>query len=534
MLLLLAWWATLLIAALPLGATLTRLCRHGLAREDRFVVQSFLGLAALSAILLALSFFTAISPPVALIALAASAALWIPPSVREEFQFPAGSRWSLVGIMAASAWNASGPVMLYDTGLYHYPLTRWLAEAGTIPGMALLHFRLGFTSSWLATAAATDWGPWRGYTSGVTGGLLMAILVFQFTVSLRRLSGGEVSASDRFLIASCPLFFLFMIVQRQQASPSPNLPIAAGVLITGWLLAHSVRERNLAVIAAGLTIPLKLQAAPALAIALAARFASGKGWWKLLAAAAVLSSPLPIANFISTGCPFFPATIACIESPSSMGFGSVRYFMRDTLYWARYYGHWNYDATFFSLDWIPRWLGNPWNWVFAGVCIIGIWGAWKTRHQFPWSGAIGLAGSAYVMISAPDLRFAIGYVSLLLGLIGAAYSNWTRLISWVPARSWAAAAISFLLLDAVGHEAAYYYILHAKNAAFQWERVLIASPIPSGLPFTQNELNGVHYRTSKAQQCWGIERPCVPPDSGLEPTLHFCDPIVGERAGYCK
>jgi hypothetical protein len=48
---------------------------------------------------------------------------------------------------------SQGILLDRDAGLYHLPLIRWIAEAGSVPGLANLHGRFGFNSTWLTSAA---------------------------------------------------------------------------------------------------------------------------------------------------------------------------------------------------------------------------------------------------------------------------------------------------------------------------------------------------------------------------------------------
>ena len=59
----------------------------------------------------------------------------------------------------AAAALASDPVTLYDSLVYHVGIIRWLREHGVVPGIALIHIRLGHMSTWFTLAAAFDAGP---------------------------------------------------------------------------------------------------------------------------------------------------------------------------------------------------------------------------------------------------------------------------------------------------------------------------------------------------------------------------------------
>lgn len=47
----------------------------------------------------------------------------------------------------------AGPVIMDDTGSYHIQMVKWIQEYGSVPGIANLHLRFGFNSSWFVSIA---------------------------------------------------------------------------------------------------------------------------------------------------------------------------------------------------------------------------------------------------------------------------------------------------------------------------------------------------------------------------------------------
>src|SRR5688500_16524798 len=81
--------------------------------------------------------------------------LLVLPQTRERLRMPAwGWAW-LVGT-AAVAYLAAGPPLVYDTGFYHAQAVRWINEYPAVPGLANLHGRLAFNSSWFVWGALWD------------------------------------------------------------------------------------------------------------------------------------------------------------------------------------------------------------------------------------------------------------------------------------------------------------------------------------------------------------------------------------------
>src|SRR3954465_6957108 len=174
MLLHLFCWAVVGVPCILLGIFVQQLSRPAPTAPgaDRVIVALYLGLVLLSTGLLALSLLVPLSPIVlAIISLCILARTLSHEGTLKECAplFSLMDRRILAGLaalVAIAAFSAADPVKVYDTGAYHYPLTRWLATTGTVPGLALLYGNFGYTSSWFALTAALDHGAFRGRLAG--------------------------------------------------------------------------------------------------------------------------------------------------------------------------------------------------------------------------------------------------------------------------------------------------------------------------------------------------------------------------------
>jgi hypothetical protein len=66
-----------------------------------------------------------------------------------------------------------------DTAIYHLNAVRWMNEYPAVPGLAHLHDRLGFNSSYLLYAAIVNNGPLEGRTAWVMPGFLVLVATAQ-------------------------------------------------------------------------------------------------------------------------------------------------------------------------------------------------------------------------------------------------------------------------------------------------------------------------------------------------------------------
>jgi len=85
-----------------------------------------------------------------------------------------GSIYFLIIILNA------GPIMMDDTGSYHIQMIKWIEEYGTVPGIANLHERYGFNSSWFTSIAAFNFFPHKMQSFIALNGLLSIWFCYYF------------------------------------------------------------------------------------------------------------------------------------------------------------------------------------------------------------------------------------------------------------------------------------------------------------------------------------------------------------------
>lgn len=74
----------------------------------------------------------------------------------------------------------AGPFMMDDTDSYHIQAVKWIQEYGSVPGIANLHLRFGFNSSWFVSIALFNF-PIHGLnTYGALNGLLSIWICYYF------------------------------------------------------------------------------------------------------------------------------------------------------------------------------------------------------------------------------------------------------------------------------------------------------------------------------------------------------------------
>lgn len=123
----------------------------------------------------------------------------------------------LIIITACAVWflilmlNA-GPTMMDDTESYHIQMVKWINEYGTVPGLANLHERFGFNSSWFSSISlfSQDQAHSNFYTS------LNGVLSFWFSIYVLSLAGAslkkESNQEETKLVVSYFLIFIIALI----------------------------------------------------------------------------------------------------------------------------------------------------------------------------------------------------------------------------------------------------------------------------------------------------------------------------------
>ena len=322
---------------------------------DRFILGAWMGIVIVTLTLLAVSLFAPLRPPLTLtVGVALSGLAWAAltrlhdgvPGRRAILEVPT-PRWAIavgIAIIAAGAASlASDPVTLYDSLVYHVGLIRWLREHGVVPGVALVHNRLGHISAWFTLGAVFDGGAVAGRTANVPLGIALVLAATQAAIGGARVAAGRATGADWFLaLASAAL--IWAAVVHNAATPSPNVAANALIVVVAWSMLVVPRAGQPArvsgwrrwlgprlipfVLATG-ACAMKLFALPAAIVAAVfyvfaraddrgARNAATRAA-VCVALGGVLLAPFIAANLVASGCPLFPAPIGCLTTSWSVG-----------------------------------------------------------------------------------------------------------------------------------------------------------------------------------------------------------------------
>jgi hypothetical protein len=589
-------WILLTASAAIVGSAILAILKGPIFHHfgDRVITAIWLGLLIFATTLLGLSIILPVTPGISFGLVAALTAmagcsksgrnlLGTSPSCLTN-SFVAG----ICIFAATAALNSTRLVQLVDTGLYHYQLVRWLSEYGTVLGLALIHSRLGFSSSWFALAAPFDFGPFQGRISGLLDGLVIFLALLHFTLAVSRILQRRADRADWFLAGGYPLIFLVCFSWAFEVSLSPDVPGWILTLIIGWLMlfagrpglgrdpkARSDHSCILPLILAFGAMSIKLSAAPTVIVAGLFFWFNSVGKWNtrlvIGAIASFVAVPLFAANIASSGCPLYPSSPMCLDLQWGIGKGAVKLIAGQIGDFARWGGPIPSGATAWS--WVPTWISQMDKLVLlplCAVCLVGFGAVrgWRRDRAFLWVLALSLTGMALVFTTAPNPRFALGYLTicpaLFVAVIGPELRDKIRchfMSRYKPTRLISLASLligvsGLMALQAgvselrIRRKIDEFRSLQTPLESGSWNRLLLPPALPQssgdlmvvksrqvdgigGLQLIDERSNGIEYhRPLAGEQCWAVALPCLP--ASLEGDVHLRRPDHGLRFGFIR
>ena len=566
---------------------------------DRFVIAIWLGSLTFGIALQFISFFSPLSPTIGLaVFLSGSLAPLILGGVRAEL-FRVKSEISGKALMIGAALISgiaayiSQPPPNYDTGLYHLQSVLWLARHGAVPGVALIHDRLGYTSSWFALAAPFHHGQLEQRSFAILGGFVVAIQVIHLVITVYRVVVKGTRVEDWFMMIATLLIAPVLFGWPLAVSSSPDLPVIALTILVAWAMVMIVgKEATTAapsksnvrlvplVLAAG-AVTLKLNALPLLAISLIFIIFGGGPLLKRLfvgvSVSAAMVAPQLISGVITSGCPGYPAPI-CFDLPWSVGIDGAKQAYADVLSFAR----WNdYFVDADAPGWLWHWLSYNYNQgvalfllysVISAAVILYSRGKGKLYGD-GWVISLAGLGATWVLYNAPNPRFLIGYTLLTPALIASGapsifspavfiaqlipetdlkirFARFLTLIASIIAyaiilrfrhKAWALkASFAFLVFSA---------LLPAKVVLFSLSDNLIikrnysslllppTAPVLATDDLIRHKVNDIDYVTPKTgrpneRQCWAADLPCT--TQLTHENIKLRNPALGLRGGFVR
>ncbi|MGB3515013.1 MAG: hypothetical protein WBA43_01055 [Elainellaceae cyanobacterium] len=577
MLYFLVMWVLLLLLCVPIGLGLAHRAgvhlslvpddAHSANRlmcpfQPEAVLITWLGVLGIAIALFSMSLWVPLSPLVGLAVGGGLAAIALrQASVRHDLQtlrqaigWRQGLGMGALALLAAAA--TVQPVTWIDTGLYHYGTIRWLGDYGTVVGVALIHDRFGFASSWFALAAPFNPVILDGRGTAIANGFLLWLLLLQGWAALTRIVSSKATIPDWFGASSLglliALFFGSSLMMEIVVSPSPDIPIILlAILLSSFLLIsdeqNPMTADGLAFVILGLgavAVTVKLSGLPLLAIG--GLFFVGRYYQKPrsllvgLGLVTIILLPMTIFGWLTSGCPLYPSSVMCLDLPWSLPQDAGEEARAQIHGWQLWFG-----SPPEGTPWLP-WVFREWislgitNKLLVGLGLLSTIATMLLLHRWwrspyravirgpIWVSALGLLGSAFTLILSPLIRFGLGYLILIPAMAIAWLGH-----AWIEPR-WQRLPRPGLQLGkqwpwiSVGLVAA----IAAVTTVRGYPNLLLPPLLPSARVTTaqMQDISYVHPIDVGVDLCWDAPNPCALGPLELEVRLR--QPNRGLAGGF--
>jgi hypothetical protein len=347
------------------------------------------------------------------------------------------TRWRslifLLPCLAFASLNALTNGFCYDTLLYHLAAIRWVADFGSVPGLANLHGRLGFNTA-LHPLAALFGSPF-----GIAVGREFVNPVIVVSAGAALLQNVRLNSKEFFLpdsVYACLLFplVLGLLFCDCLSSPQPDVSSAGIALLVAGYLRGVVQEgagdkQEAAyfgcLLASSLVVSFKLSCA-VLALAAAGlatmilfrRRSRATVIWAGLIICVVFSVPWLCRGYITSGYPLFPSELGRIHFDWMVPHEAALSERNWVLSWARAPDH-DWRSVLVNRDWIRPWVATTiadpivlktFILLGGGLVLIALSRPWRYRKDsfLAWCGLISpiILSLLFWFFTAPNPRFA--------------------------------------------------------------------------------------------------------------------------------
>jgi len=224
----------------------------------------------------------------------------------------------LVGCLILTLIQAVQEPTNSDTGIYHAQTIHWIESYPVVPGLANLHERLGYNSSWLMLNAVFSFSFLGIQSFHLVSGFLFFAMILSFYQGIHNLLAKKFLLSNflRLGFFMATFFFLF----DQVSSPGTDAP---ATLFLWFILAESVsllenepklldsKEPVILSLICVFSLTIKLSTAPILLLPLFWMIfkllkKNYQSIGRFVIFSFVIMIPYVVRNFIQTGYPVFP------------------------------------------------------------------------------------------------------------------------------------------------------------------------------------------------------------------------------------
>lgn len=544
-------WLLLGTVCLCLGTAVLNLLKlDGIqATSDRFFIAQWIGLIITADIFLFTSLFTPLIPIVTgSIALIIVILSLIFKTNRQELsqliqQLSPKQIFSIFCLILFTAIFNPRDILWYDTGLYHYQVTQWLAKTGAVDGLAQVHSRFGFTSSWFALSAVFDHGLLETRIGSLVNGFVALLTIGQILEKFQRIIFSKRNDYINYFI-----LFAYSVISitsfykslNLSLSLSPDFPVIVLTVFIGWLLLVSSEvaidvSLILVILSAG-AIAIKLSAIPLLVISFIYVLIRRQNLVRKLIIGSSLTLLLILPSILYavkvSGCPLFPSGFMCLDLPWAYNSESANQISQVIRDWARWTGPTPVGAN--QWNWLPMWIEREMQ-ATIQILLSLITFLLLIRYKHQVAGHIfifllGAIGITFMMVQAPVWRFGLGYltvipalgIALLLSKVHHKILDYSKRLKLVS--RYLANPVVWIILLVI-------WIMIFRERAINW---IVPPSLKQPEILLTKEIDGIKYTmpTKGDDRCWSAPIPCTPED--LENRVKLLRPELGIAGGFAK
>lgn len=153
-----------------------------------------------------------------------------------------------LGIAAWVAGRSMNAPILYDSGLYHFNVIRWINTYSIVPGLGNLHGRLAFNQSFFTYVAALNFYPYFGHGRSLANSFLFLLVIATLAPSILSLIRQPSLlfkehpfryATDLFIL---PILVYLALSAHGLACPAVDLTSTLLQLVIFTVFVHGVAE----------------------------------------------------------------------------------------------------------------------------------------------------------------------------------------------------------------------------------------------------------------------------------------------------
>jgi len=440
-------WSLLTMILYACGSTFLDLTKSVCFKRfgDRFIVSVWLGVIILSNIILAISIFTPLS---LLILIAVCIGLILLSALLSQRNIIAflkrylslGLALGLTALLVSISYVTTQVVTWYDTGIYHMGMIKWLSQCGAVPGLALIFYGLGYTSSWFALTASFNSWVLESRAGTIIGGFVLLMAILHLWICLVRVIKNRSEIEDWFVIISSLLALVVIARFEIYISPSQDLPVIILTVVTAWtIIIISRRRRQLSenedkprghdevitlILSAG-AVSIKLSAIPILLVSglfyLFTEKICIKKVFSFPAIVLLVLLPFFIVQIITSGSLLYPSSLVGFDLPWSIGEEKIKLVTDQILKAAQWSTFTPGNASYGG--WLLQWVKSE---KYQAVLIlitcfiifISINKLKKYNLEWvKWVFPMGLIGLLYTMLIGPTWRYNLGYIAIMSSVL---------------------------------------------------------------------------------------------------------------------